>query len=31
MRVREHKVEKFLARGDTLGPCQPADAPVDET
>jgi hypothetical protein len=31
MRVREHKVEKFLARGDTLGPCEPADVPVDET
>jgi hypothetical protein len=31
MRVREHKVEKFLARGDTLGPCEAADAPVDET
>lgn len=31
MRVREHKVEKYLARGDHLGPCEPAEAPVDET
>jgi hypothetical protein len=30
MRVREHKVEKYLARGDTLGPCPPAEAPVDQ-
>ena len=30
MRVREHKVEKYLARGDHLGPCEPAETPVDE-
>lgn len=31
MRVRESKVEKHLARGDQLGPCQVAEVPVEET
>lgn len=29
MRVKEHKVAKYLARGDHLGPCEPAE-PAEE-